>query len=130
MNTAELTPAGTVTEGGVVKIVELSVRRIRVPPAGATSESVTVQAVPPLLETTVGLHCNPDIRAALKAMLADCVELFSEAVMAVVWLEVRNPAVTVKTAERLPAETATAAGILNASEVSAMVTLMPPAGAA
>ena len=57
---ADVAPAATVTEAGVLRYVLLSESVTTVPPAEAAAASVTVQVLVPPEGTLVGLHCNAD----------------------------------------------------------------------
>lgn len=65
---AEVVPAGTVTEAGVLSSLLLPDRAITRPPAGAAPLRDTVQVLLPPEASVVGLHWNAE-----RAAGADCV---------------------------------------------------------
>ena len=63
---AEVAPAATVTEAGVLRYVLLPESVITLPPAEAAAASVTVQVLVPPEGTLVGLHASEDKTGAFE----------------------------------------------------------------
>jgi hypothetical protein len=130
VKTAEVAPAGTVTEAGTAKTALLSERATTVPAAGAALLRVTVQLAKELEARDAGLHTRPvgtvgEVR--LREKLTAVPE--SVAVMDAIASVVTADAVAGKTAEVDPAGTVTEAGTPSAELLLESATMAPPAGA-
>src|SRR5215831_2285646 len=70
INLAEVAPAATVTEAGVVSRVLLSEREMTAPPEGAAANSVRVQVLAVWDGRVVGLQASEEIAGAVRERVA------------------------------------------------------------
>ncbi|HWB99179.1 MAG TPA: hypothetical protein VG672_20865 [Bryobacteraceae bacterium] len=129
---AELAPAATVTEAGVVSRLLLSDSVTVEPPDGAAALSLTVQVLEAREARLVGLQLRLESTTLEVCSVIVAVRelLPSVAVTVADWALLMVPAVTVKVAELAPAATVTEAGVVSRLLLSDRVTAEPPEGAA
>jgi hypothetical protein len=128
---AEVAPAATVTEAGMVSKALLSERATLLPPVGAAWFRVTVQVVDAPEFTLVGLHDKAvTSMGATRVTLAVLEAPFRVAVTVAVWVVVMVPRLAVKVVEVVVAGTVTEAGTLSAVLLLDSASALPPVGAA
>lgn len=132
---AEVEPAGTVTDGGTVRVGLLEDTATVAPPVGAVADSVTVQEVLVLEARLEAVQCREvGVTGASTEMMRGSDVPLREAVMVAPALGVMAPevgvAVAVKPAEVEPAGIVTDSGTLRVGLFEDRVTTRPPAGAA
>ncbi|MBN9662325.1 MAG: hypothetical protein J0H49_29270 [Acidobacteria bacterium] len=128
---AEVAPAGTVTEAGMVRAALLSERVTNWPPVGAAPESVTVQEEDPPELMEAGEHESELGTGRAVTVTVEVLEVpLAVAVTTTAVLAVTEAAVTEKAAEVAPPATVTEAGVERAALLSERVTSCPPMGAA
>ena len=131
LKVAEVAPAATVTEAGIVSAVLVSVKVADTPPVGAALLSVTVQVLEAFGPRLVGLHASEETTTDGDRVMVALAELpLYVAVTVALWSLAIVPAVAVKVADREPAATVTDAGTVNAALLSEIAIAAPPAGAA
>ena len=131
VNEADVAPAATDTEAGIVNRALLSDRATVLPLGGAGWFKVTVQ-VPDALEFIVlELHVREDASmGATKLMSMLWEPPFSVPVMVAHWVVVTAPRFALKVAEVLFAGTVRDAGTVKAELLLESATVVPPCGAA
>ena len=75
LKVAEVEPAATVTEAGIVSAVLVSVKVAEAPPVGAALLKVTVQVLEAFGPRLVGLHESDDTRTGATRLMVAFAEL-------------------------------------------------------
>ena len=128
---AEVEPAATVTEAGVVSSELLSESVTKDPPTGAAAVRVTVQVLIAPEARLVGVQANEDkATVAARFTLAVLETPLMVAVIEAARLLAITPAVALKVADVAPAATVTEAGVVSKALLLDKDTELPPAGAA
>jgi hypothetical protein len=131
LNVPLVAPAAMVTEAGTVSVALSSETVTRLPPAGATALSVTVQVAAAPDDTEVGLQASPLSWTRVEVILTEAVfdVPLAEADTVTVAVAVTVPAVAAKAAVALPAATVTERGTVRYVLLSETATTTPPVGA-
>lgn len=131
LNVAEVEPAATVTEIGVVSAALSSDTATVLPPAGAGLVRLTVQVVLPLGPRLVGLQTRVESASgATRLMVTLCEAPLSVAVTVAFWSLAIVPVVALNVAEVEPEVTVTEVGTVSTTLLFDTATVVPPAGAA
>jgi hypothetical protein len=131
LNVAEIAPAATVAEAGIVNTMLVFESVTSAPPLGAASVRVTVQVLEESGPRLVGLHASEETSTgATRLMVVVWEAPFNVAVTIALWSLGIVPAVAENVPVVAPAATVTDGGAVSRGLLLEIVTAAPPAGAA
>jgi hypothetical protein len=128
---AEVEPAATVTEAGIVSVLLVSVSVTKAPPVEAALLSVTEQVLEPFGARVAGLQLSDDTSVDADRVMVAVAELpLYVAVTIALWLLETVVVVALKEAVVAPDATVIDAGTVKAALLSEIAIVPPPVGAA